>query len=308
MANPQIAKAVLIPMNGDQPDADQSKYILVQFNPATLKVGLSNSLKADNAGGNTPTAAQYVEKSESTLAVQLLFDTTVARDANFTFNDADGAERTASARHEANSDVRVLTKAIAGTFMQPQNPESEQPSAPLRCRFQWGAFAFVGMLSGYNETLDFFSPEGIPLRATLALTFKEDRYQFETLAVSAAKRETPTFAAGSDDISAADAAGNAGKKPADWRDVALFNGLENPRLSASAGLSIPGVSLQASAGLSAGAALSAKSGFSAGASASLGTDIPGAFVSIGASASLPGLDVDVDVPAPGIDIDAEFNL
>jgi len=219
MAEVQLAKAVLIPMDGDQPDSDESKYILVQFNPSSLKVALSNSLKADNTGGSTPTAAQYVEKSESTLAVQLLFDTTVARDTRFQFDDAQGQNRTASATQEANSDVRIQTKKIASTFMQPQNPDAEKPSAPLRCRFQWGAFAFVGMLSSYNETLDFFSPEGIPLRATLALSFKEDRYQFETLAVTAAKREQPTFAPGGDDIKVADAAKNAGKDPRDWRDL-----------------------------------------------------------------------------------------
>lgn len=291
MSAPQLAKAVLIPMIGERPDTDQSNYILVQFNPTSLKVGLSNTLKADNAGGNTPTAAQYVEKSESTLAVQLLFDTTVARDAATTFNDADGVERTATATSEANSDVRILTKALAGTFMQPQNPDSEQPAAPLRCRFQWGAFAFVGMLSSYNETLEYFSPEGIPLRATLALSFKEDRYQFETLAVAAANREQPQFSPGGENISAADAAVANGKKPSDWRDVALFNGIENPRASFSAGLMVPSVNLQVSAGINAGVnigmngqptrgtSMDAKVGFKSGASATLGTDIPGAFVS-----------------------------
>ncbi len=285
MASPQLARAVLIPMNGDQPDPDQSKYILVQFNPTSLKVGLSNTLKADNAGGSTPTAAQYVEKSESSLAVQLLFDTTIARDATTTFLDANGAERSATAAFEANSDVRIQTKAIAASFMQPQNPDSEQPAAPLRCRFQWGAFAFVGMLSSYNETLDYFSPEGIPLRATLALSFKEDRYQFETLDVAAAKREQPVFSPGGENISAADAAVAGGKKPTDWRDVAIFNGIENPRASFSAGVMIPGVSLSLSAGanLGRGSDASAAVGFKTGASAALGTDIPGAFVALRSS-------------------------
>lgn len=283
MPNPQLAKAVLIPMNGDQPESDTEQYILVQFNPDSLRVGLSNSLKADNSGGSTQTAAQYVEKSESTLSVSLVFDTTVPRDASSTFRlpsegGGAGQETTVNASHEANSDVRKLTRAVADTFMQPQNPDAEKPGAPLRCRFQWGAFAFVGMVSAYNETLDFFSPEGIPLRATLALTLKEDRYQFENLDVAAARRETPTFTPGGDNISAQDASRNAGKKPSDWRDTALFNGLENPRASFGVGLSVPGASLSASASGAAGF------GFSAGASASLGTDIPGAFTSVKVSA------------------------
>ena len=48
MPAPQIARAKLIPMNGDQVETDESKHIDVQFNPATLRVTLSNTLKADN--------------------------------------------------------------------------------------------------------------------------------------------------------------------------------------------------------------------------------------------------------------------
>ncbi len=286
-SGPQLTKAILIPMNGDQPETDQAQHIIVQFNPTSLRVQLSNTVNADNSGGGTPTPAQYIEKSESTLTVQLVFDTTVAGDASIAQGDA-GADATqttstqprpAQGYHRANSDVRLLTRAVAETFMKPQNPDSERPTAPKRCRFQWGAFVFVGMVSSYGETLDFFSPEGVPLRATLALTLKEDRYQFETRDVPVDERNPPVFAAGGDNISAASAAAGAGKNPGDWRDLALFNGLENPRLSASVGLSIPGVSLVASLGAnsSVGAGIGVAAGFSAGASASLGTSIPGAF-------------------------------
>jgi hypothetical protein len=166
------------------------------------------------------------------------------------------------------------------------------------------------MLASYNETLDFFSPEGIPLRASLQLSFKEQRFQFDTQSVTAAARTEPTLTPGGPSLSAAGANALQGKNPKDWRDTALFNGMENARLSTSAGLSVPGISLGlsagigvsagfsagitggasagvstgigASAGLKAGAGLSsaAQLGFSVGASASVGTDIPGAFVQI----------------------------
>ncbi len=278
-SSPPLTKAVLIPMNGDNPETDETQHIIVQFNPTSLRVTLSNTLKADNAGGETSSAAQYIDKSESTLAVQLLFDTSVPGAVNGA-HSANGKPKTetqtraAQANHEANTDVRLLTKAIADVFMQPQNPKAERPSAPKRCRFQWGAFVFVGMVSSYNETLDFFSPEGIPLRATLALTLKEDRYQFDTIkGVESDPRNLPTFSPGGEDISAASATRAANKKPQQWRETALFNGMENPRLSAQSGLSIPGVSLGASVGISANAGL----GFRVGNSAALGTNIPGAF-------------------------------
>lgn len=274
MSSPQLSKAVLIPMNGEQPDSDESQYIVVQFNPDSIKVTLSNTLKADSSGGDKTAAAQYVDKSESSLSIQLIFDTTVARNSKADFSFQDGSQHSATSSQEANSDVRKQTKAIADKFMKPQSSDSdsEHPAAPLRCRFQWGAFVFVGMLSSYNETLDYFSPEGIPLRATLALSFKEDRYQFESIDVKADARKTPTFSPGGSNVSASDAARDSGKKPKAWREIALFNGLENPRLSSSLGLNIPKQNMNKN-----------QMGFNSGRSSSLGTGIPGAFLPSGST-------------------------
>jgi hypothetical protein len=233
-------------MNGDQVDSDTAQHITVQFNPATLRLNLSNTLRAETGGGHSRAAAQFVDKSESTLAVELVFDTTIAQP---------GAE--------SSSDVRQLTRRIAEAYMKPVDAGSGQPRAPRRCRFQWGRFQFTGMLSAYGETLDFFAPEGIPLRATLALTFKEDRYQFEAgEAVQAAARQQPSFAPGGQGMSAdraAQAAGvggearAAGGKPQDWRLVADFNQLENPRFTPDAGVLVPrGLSASAGASLSLG--------------------------------------------------------
>ncbi|BAL26826.1 hypothetical protein [Azoarcus sp. KH32C] len=230
----QIARAKLIPMNGDQVETDESKHIDVQFNPSTLRVTLSNTLKADNKSGSggSGAAAQYVDKSESTLAVELVFDTSVAAQLG---SDTRANRETVA----ANTDVRTLTKRIAEGFMKPQDADSDRPKAPKRCRFQWGSFQFTGMLSSYSETLDFFAPEGIPLRATLALTFKEDRYQFALdPSVQAAERARPTFAPGGDGQNAASAAQSAGQDPRDWRAVADLNRLDNPRFTPVAGVMI----------------------------------------------------------------------
>lgn len=225
MTDINIAHAKLIPVNGTQVETDETQHIEVQFNPATLRVTLSNSLRADNRGGSggSRNAAQFVEKSESSLSVELLFDTTVKWKSV-----------------EANTDVRKQTKRIAEQFMQPQNPDSNRPRAPKRCRFQWGSFQFTGMFSSYGETLDYFAPEGIPLRATLALTLKEDRYQFDMdETVQAAVRALPTFTPGGSGVSADRASQAAGQNPRDWRSVADANGLENPRTTPESGVSVP---------------------------------------------------------------------
>jgi hypothetical protein len=230
----QIARAKLIPMNGDQVETDESKHIDVQFNPATLRVTLSNTLKADNRGGSggSGAAAQYVDKSESTLAVELVFDTSIAAQLG---SDA----RTDRETVAASTDVRTLTKRIAEGFMKPQDADSNKPKAPKRCRFQWGSFQFTGMLSSYSETLDFFAPEGIPLRATLALTFKEDRYQFALdPSVQAAERARPSFAPGGEGQTAASATQSAGQNPRAWRTVADLNRLDNPRFTPAVGVLI----------------------------------------------------------------------
>lgn len=227
----QIARAKLIPMDGDHVVADEDRHINVQFNPATLRVSLSNTLKADNRGGSggSGAAAQYVDKSESSLAVELVFDTSVDAEA--------GTGGSGTGTVAANSDVRTLTQRIAQAFMKPQDGAAGRPGAPTRCRFQWGSFQFTGMLSSYSETLDFFAPEGIPLRATLALTFKEDRYQF-SLDPSVQAAERPAFAAGGQ--SAADATQAAGQDPRGWRSVAGANGLDNPRFAPPGALLVPG--------------------------------------------------------------------
>ncbi len=85
----------------------------MQFNPATLKVALSNSIKA-NEKSNNESAAPYVDKSASNLQVELVFDTTIE-----------------------DEDVRTKTKAIAEAFMKPVESGDKQ-LAPKRCLFQWG--------------------------------------------------------------------------------------------------------------------------------------------------------------------------
>ena len=45
-SSPALAKAVLVPMNGDEPETDVNQHIPVQFNPVSLKVALSNTFKS----------------------------------------------------------------------------------------------------------------------------------------------------------------------------------------------------------------------------------------------------------------------
>jgi contractile injection system tube protein len=277
VANAKLTKAVLIPLNAQNEDSAEENWITVQFNPATLKVTLSNTLKDSNTGGGQSKAAQFVDKSESTLAIELVFDTSVVAAENMTQQDG-----TQTLLHQ---DVRKLTQKVASEFMQPQDAQSNQPKAPKRCRFQWGSFSFIGMLASYNETLDFFSPEGVPLRATLALTFKQDNYQFDIIDLRNALSQQGQLAIAGAGVSAVDANLAADRDPQQWRQTALYNGMDNPRFSDSQGVvvppantvnnnSLPGDNQRAQVGSNQSPV---SSGYSHGDSATLGTTIPGAF-------------------------------
>ncbi|VUD62954.1 hypothetical protein TDB9533_03145 [Thalassocella blandensis] len=187
MTTPERGKLIPVKGNNDSPEND--KAIDVQFNPTTLKVSLSNTLKENQRNGGSR-AAQFVDKSSSSLTVELIFDTTYieTNDQGKGASDptASSAGNGASSQSEGSntnqieqgSDVRNQTKKIAETFLKPQEGSGNKKKAPKRCLFQWGSFEFIGLIESYEETLDFFSKEGRPLRATLSLKLKEDRFQF----------------------------------------------------------------------------------------------------------------------------------
>jgi hypothetical protein len=320
LTHPEHAKLIPVTGTNDQPDLDNA--VEVQFNPNTLKVTLSNTLRENSRAGSSR-SAQYVDKSSSSLTVELIFDTT--------YIDAEAEQIYQRRAEEAGrrlepvtigSDVRELTKRIAERFIQPVG-SGENMEAPSRCLFQWGAFEFLGLVQSFEETLDFFSPEGRPLRATVSLKLSEDRFQFRNPSVEQADRETPTLSATGNTAGQPEGAGpdagasqdtspvqqGSAEEQRNWRDTALYNGVESPRLPSAPALSVPGmsagaavtvsaglgvkasaaVSVSAGAGVGAGFGVSAQAtapAFRFGASSSLGTGIEGAFVTGRAGAGL----------------------
>jgi hypothetical protein len=276
------AKARLYTVEGpiDRPRKG-STHIEVQFNPTSLKVSMSNSLKENESSGNSR-AAQFVDKSSSNLAVELIFDTT---------------EFVGSSGSGSSTDVRVKTRSVANTFMTTTPGRNAQQRVPKRCWFQWGSFAFIGIMESFDETLEFFSPEGTPLRATLALKLSESRIQtLRGRAAGSGAQQPPQLSSPGEAAPVDEANSEAGSDEQDWRDTSLFNGIESPRLPSVSAVAVPGASVGAglgasvsisggagfSAGVSGGASVSAMAGltppaFRFGASASLGTGIAGAF-------------------------------
>lgn len=184
----------------------------VQFNPETLSVSYANQVGKTSAAGSS--AMQFISSSTSTLSVDLWFDATV---------------------HDEVDDVRKLTARVA-YFVTPSRKTGQGEAKFIipAIRFAWGSFAFDGVVTGLTETLDFFSADGRPLRAKLALKLAAQDIQFKIEELKGAQASgdqaigqtpQPAVAEGQSIQDVAAASGN----PSDWKALAESNDIENPR-------------------------------------------------------------------------------
>jgi hypothetical protein len=268
---PELAKAELRQLDQDfNQEIQQDKWTKVQFNPDSLKVSFANQVAAPQGSGdqNGPQARQFVGAGTTKLAVTLYFDVT--------------SEMPQGLPSDA-IDVRKLTQRIA-YFITPKGDPENHPRRyiPPSVRFMWGSFQFDGIMESMEETLELFSFEGRPLRASVAIALTQQKiteFKFNqandpppvTFRGGAAPGTQPvTEAPANSNLQsmAANQPGSsgsgAGAAGGGWQAIAAANGIENPRLL-QPGLLIDlnPPSLSASAGVSAG--IDGGAGFTAGA-------------------------------------------
>jgi hypothetical protein len=210
LANLQKAQFIVL-VNGVTP----GKTVTVQFNPQSLKSNYSNqSTGVDQKQGSNP---QFVGTGVTKLSMELWFDVTLPLPAD---------------APNPNGDVRRLTKEVTD-FMSLQNTSSsnQQIRTPPKMKFQWGSFVFSGVMDSVDETIDLFSPDGVPLRASLTvnLTKHDLNYEFAQTATGSpnATGATPLTTAKAGD-SLPQMAASAGIS--NWQGVAQANGVANPRM------------------------------------------------------------------------------
>lgn len=200
-------------------EIEPEKWTKVQFNPETMKVTYANQLQTPQGAGDQtgPAARQYVGAGTTKLNLQLWFDVSAPV--------PEGMSR--------ESDVRKLTQKVA-YFITPQ--EEGARLVPPAVRFIWGSFQFDGIMEGLEESLEFFSPEGRPLRASMTLNVSQQRITRFTFrearppgAVGASPGSRPLAQAASGSTLQGLAA-SLGQAAADWQSIASANGIENPRL------------------------------------------------------------------------------
>ena len=238
-------RASFKPLNG--PEANQP--FAVHFNPTSLQISISNTLEDKGQGKEKK---QYVTKSSAKLSMDLIYDST----------------------HDG-TDVRLQTGKIA-KLMEPAKREGDNAAPPSVVLFEWGTFKFQGLVESYKETIDFFAPTGVPLRASINLTLASQDKVFESLSQGSDKKFEPlvqNLATSSESLT--DVATQAGN-PNAARAIATNNGLESIRFPAGAIALSAEIQLSPAAAFASGqAGLSA--GFGAGFGAGIGVDFGASF-------------------------------
>jgi hypothetical protein len=229
----QLAKAALIELDSSFEPKSGGRRADVQFNPDTLRVTYANQLAQQGSGG-TPAGGgnaaagasapasgdqaggasrQYVGSSTTKLALQLWFDVT-----------GPGGEA---------ADASKLTERVA-YFIQPQKLGQNNELLPPNVRFSWGSFAFDGTLDSLEETFEFFSHEGRPLRAQVSLTMSRQTIQIAFTEDGGPAGRTPgtrplTPAAAGATLQGLAAGASVGLGGGvGWQAVAVANGIEDP--------------------------------------------------------------------------------
>lgn len=132
-----------------QPQAGEDP-IIAHFNPQSLQLSYrtpgpkssTRSAAGSSTGGRTGVTSQRTGYTVSLASLELLFDT---------------SEQT------TDRDVRNITLRIARLI------QADDESSATNVQFSWGTFIFRGIITTLDETLDYFSEDGIPLRATVRL-------------------------------------------------------------------------------------------------------------------------------------------
>jgi len=145
---------------------DLEEIMYVQFNPASYAVSKSvNYAETPSVLLDLP-MLEFASGQAETLTIQLLFDTT---------SDGMGAGAT---------DVTTQTRKIyALTQIQ------SETHAPPVVQFVWNTFEFQGVVTTLQETFTLFNPDGVPLRATLSVTFK--KYMQDTMQIKQQSTNSP---------------------------------------------------------------------------------------------------------------------
>jgi hypothetical protein len=201
-----FTKAVIV-------NLDTGESIPVLFNPPEYQLQFTNQFAEVGIPGLGSSLLQFVKGSAQTLTMELFFDTT-----------------------NTQTDVRGYT----GLVIALTNVNSDT-HAPPRLLFLWGSLVFPCVLESVTQKFDYFNALGLPLRARLNVTLKENSQLQDLLASmqlqSADRAKLRVFRMG-DTLQGI--AGEVYGDPRLWRPIAQANNIDNPlTIPAGQALKIP---------------------------------------------------------------------
>lgn len=206
----------------------------VQFNPTELTLDKGAQIAEIAIPGLDSPLLQFVRGQNEKLTVDLFFDTT-----------EHGTGAGAKSVTTLTDPVYSLVKVEPGGHAPPictfawnaRFPGSDLPPAVAHQR----RTEFQCVVESVRQKLTFFSPEGVPLRATLTLTLREYKTldeQLDRLNLSSPNRTHSHVTRLGDTL--AGIAGSFYKRPGEWRAIAEANAIEDPRrLEAGRFLRVP---------------------------------------------------------------------
>ncbi len=160
MNSPALAKAKLIPYDAAGSAPVEGDAIELDFNPHTLTIRVTT--RSPGRGANGQQKRQYIGSTSSVLSFDAVFDTTRPPGP--------------SGGDPKELDVRRKTSRIAALL---RGADEQKEPAPRRVQFAWGNILFSGVMESFNETIEFFSPEGVPLRSKLSIALSEQNFEYQ---------------------------------------------------------------------------------------------------------------------------------
>jgi hypothetical protein len=191
-------KAIIQVLNGK---GKIDHEIPVLFNPTEYALEKSNEFANINIPGLESPLLQFVRGGLATLNMDLFFDS-----------------------YEEGKDVREYTGKIANLLKI-----DRELHAPPILRFAWANLSFTAVLTRVSQKFTMFMADGIPVRATLGVSFSEYRTQLSGKEeIKHSRDRTRTRIVKQGDTLWQIAESQYGD-PALWRAIAAANSIRCPR-------------------------------------------------------------------------------
>jgi nucleoid-associated protein YgaU len=196
----------------------------VQFNPTEVTFAKGAQLAEIGIPGIDAPIQQFVRGQAEKLTLDLFFDTTE--------NGMDAqATSVTMLTDQFYSLVKINPKTHAPPVCQFAWNDPSFPGANLPANYaQQKRLSFRCIIENISQKFTLFSPQGIPLRATLTLTLREYKsldQQLKELNLQSPDHTKAYVTQRGDTLSAI--AGKLYGSPAQWRPLATSNGITDPR-------------------------------------------------------------------------------